>query len=55
MYLYRETNCFYYVIDNIVDIYNYYDIFIRVDDFIFHASYRYKKTHFFDFQFKNIF
>ena len=55
MYLHRETNCIYYVIDNIVDIYDHYDVFIRVNDFIFHVLYRYKRDHLFDFQFKNIF
>ena len=55
MYFYRETSCFCYVINNFVNICNYHDIFIRVDDFIFHASYRYERDHLFDFQFKNVF
>ena len=55
MYFYRETNCSYYVINNIVNICDYYDIFIRADDFIFHALYRYERDHLSDFQFKNVF
>ena len=55
VYFHREINCFYYIIDNIVDICDHHDIFIRVNDFIFHVSYRYKRGHLFDFQFKNIF
>ena len=55
MYFHRETNYFYYVIDNFVDICNYYDIFIHVDDFISHVSYRYERDYLFDFQLKNIF
>ena len=55
IYLHRETNCFYYIIDNIINIFSYYDIFIRVNDFISHVLYRYKRDHFFDFQLKNIF
>ena len=55
MHFHRETNCFYYAIDNIVDIYDHHGILIRVDDFISHASYRYKKGHLSDFQFRNIF
>ena len=39
MYFHRETNCFYYVINNIINIHNYHNIFIRVDDFIFHVLY----------------
>ena len=55
MYFYRETYYFYYVIDNIVNIYDYYNVFIRVNDFIFHVLYRYKRDYLFDFQLKNIF
>ena len=55
MHFHRETNCFYYVINDIVDIYDHHDIFICVNDFIFHVSYRYEKDHLFDFQFKNVF
>ena len=55
MYFYRETNYFYYVINNIVNIYNYYDIFICVNDFVFHVLYRYKRSYLSNFQFKNIF
>ena len=55
MHLYNKTNYFYYIIDNIVNIYNHYDIFIRVNDFIFHVSYRYERDYLSDLQFKNIF
>ena len=55
MYFYRETNYFYYVINNIINICDHYNIFIRVNDFISHVLYRYKRDHLFDFQFKNIF
>ena len=55
MHFYNKINCSYYVIDNIVNIYNYYDIFIRVNDFIFHVSYRYKRDYLFNLQFRNIF
>ena len=54
MYFHRETSCFCYIINNIVDICGHHDIFIRVNDFIFHASYRYEKDHLFNFQLKNI-
>ena len=39
IYLHRETSCFCYIINNVVNIYNYYDIFIHIDDFVFHFSY----------------
>ena len=55
IYLHREISCSYYVINNFVNIYNHHDILIRADDFISHASYRYKKDHLSDFQFKNVF
>ena len=55
VYFHRETDCFYYVIDNFVDICSHHDILIRVDDFIFYASYRYERDYLFDFQFKNVF
>ena len=55
VYFYRKINCFNYVINNIVDIYDHHDIFIRVNDFIFYVLYRYKKDYLFDLQFKNIF
>ena len=55
MYFYRETNYSFYVIDNTVDIYGHYDIYIRVNDFIFHVLYRYERDYLFDFQFENIF
>ena len=48
MYFYYKINYFCYVINNIIDIYNYYNIFIRVNDFIFHVLYRYKRDHLFN-------
>ena len=55
IYFHRETNCSYYVINNVVNIYNYYDILIRADDFVFYFLYRYKRNHLSDLQFRNIF
>ena len=54
IYLHREISCFCYIINNVINIYNYYDIFIYADDFVFYFSYQYKRNHFPDLQSKNI-